>query len=141
MKPNDRLIYLIFTAQNKLRTYLNKCLNDDGVTVTVTQCGILFLLKQKNGQTMTELSRILGIDNSTLTGLTDRLEKAGMLKRIANPGDRRSSHIDITPAGIEETEKAKKVIRRVNEKIKEGFSTDEIEAFKNILGAFSGKFV
>ncbi len=141
MKANDRLIYLIFTAQNKLRTYLNKCLSDNGVTVTVAQCGILFLLKNKNGQTMTELSRVLGIDNSTLTGLTDRLEKAGMVRRIANPGDRRSSHIDITTAGIDETERAKKVIRRVNEKIKEGFSAEEIEAFKNILGAFSEKFI
>lgn len=141
MKANDRLIYLIFTAQNKLRTYLNKCLSDSGVTVTVAQCGILFLLKNKNSQTMTELSRVLGIDNSTLTGLTDRLEKAGMVRRIANPGDRRSSHIDITPAGLDETERAKKVIRRVNEKIKEGFSSEEIEAFKSVLGAFSGKFV
>ena len=141
MKANDRLIYLIFTAQNKLRTYLNKCLSDNGVTVTVAQCGILFLLKNKNGQTMTELSRVLGIDNSTLTGLTDRLEKAGMVRRIANPGDRRSSHIDITTAGIDETERAKKVIRRVNEKIKEGFSAEEIDAFKNILGAFSEKFI
>jgi hypothetical protein len=45
MNADDILIYLIFTAQNKLRTYLNNTMTADGVKVTVAQSGILFLLK------------------------------------------------------------------------------------------------
>jgi DNA-binding MarR family transcriptional regulator len=140
MPANDRLIFLVFTAQQKLRTYLNNTLSARGVKVTSTQSGILFLLEQQDGRTMTELSQILGIDNSTLTGLIDRLEKSGLVKRNANPGDRRSSHIYVTPQGIEEAKGAKAVIRRVNEEVKSGFSAKEIDVFKDVLQAFHRKF-
>jgi MarR family transcriptional regulator, organic hydroperoxide resistance regulator len=140
MNADDRLIYLIFTAQNKLRTYLNNAMTADGVKVTVAQSGILFLLKEKDGRSMTELSRILGIDNSTLSGLTDRLEKARLVERNANPTDRRSSHIYMTREGIEAAEAAKRVVRRVNEKIKEGFAPEEMEAFQKVLKTFFGRF-
>ena len=140
MITDDRLIFLIFSAQQKLKMYLNSALTASGVRVTAAQAGILFLLKQKDGRTMTELSQILGIDNSTMTGLTDRLEKAGFLKRHANPGDRRASHIHITPQGFAEVDGAKTVIRRVNEEIKTGFSREEIEAFKRVLNGIFNKF-
>jgi DNA-binding MarR family transcriptional regulator len=140
MTADDRLIFLVFSAQQKLRIYLNDALTTAGVPVTVTQAGILFLLKQKDGRTMTELSQILGIDNSTMTGLADRLEKAGFVKRVASPGDRRASHIHITPQGIGEVEGAKKVIRRINEEIKTGYPSDDIEAFKRVLNGFFDKF-
>jgi DNA-binding MarR family transcriptional regulator len=140
MIKDNRLIFLVFSAQQKLKMYLNSALMASGVRVTAAQAGILFLLKHKDGRTMTELSQILGIDNSTMTGLTDRLEKAGFLKRHANPGDRRASHIHLTPQGLAEVNGAKAVIRRVNEEIKSGFSAEEIEAFKRVLNGFFDKF-
>lgn len=140
MSTDDRLIYLVFTAQQKLRTYLNNCLVAEGVKVTPAQSGILFLLKQQNGRTMTELSQIIGFDNSTVTGLVDRLEKSGLVTRNSNPSDRRLSHIYITPRGLEEVNRAKTVIRKVNEEIKKGFAPEEIEAFKGVLKSFFKKF-
>ncbi|TRZ48533.1 MarR family transcriptional regulator, partial [bacterium] len=95
MPPDDRLIYLLFTAQQKLRTYLKKMMTKENVRVTTAQAGILFLLKQKDGRTMSELSQILSIDNSTITGLVDRLEKTGLVRRNASPHDRRASHVFI----------------------------------------------
>jgi hypothetical protein len=59
--------------------------------------------------------------NSAITGLVDRLEKLGFIARAESP------------AGLEEIEKAKGVIRRVNEEIKEGFKAEEIDAFKKVL--------
>ncbi len=140
MKRDDRLIYLIFTAQQKLRTYMKNVLMKENVQVTVAQAGILFLLKQKSGQSMSDVSKLLSIDNSTLTGLVDRLERAGFVRRNSNPGDRRALNIDITDSGIRELEKAKTVIRRINEEIKSGFSEQEMESFKRVLQHFTMKF-
>ncbi|PKN60384.1 MAG: hypothetical protein CVU53_03330 [Deltaproteobacteria bacterium HGW-Deltaproteobacteria-11] len=140
MIKDDRLIFLVFSAQQRLRMYINSALTASGVRVTAAQAGILFLLKQKDGRTMTEMSQIIGIDNSTMTGLTDRMEKAGFLERHANPDDRRASHIHITPQGLAEVDGAKAVIRRVNEEIKTGFPSQEIEAFKRVLNGFFDKF-
>jgi DNA-binding MarR family transcriptional regulator len=140
MPTDDRLIYLVFTAQQKLKTYLNNTLSSEGVTVTPAQAAILFMLREKDGQSMSELSQVLSMDNSTVTGLVDRLQRSGLVTRRANPDDRRISLIRITPQGVEEIKKAKPVITRVNERIKSGLSEQEIHTFKCILNSFFEKF-
>ncbi|NTW16071.1 MAG: MarR family transcriptional regulator [Syntrophaceae bacterium] len=140
MPPDDRLIYLIFTAQQKLRTHLGNVMVRENVRVTPAQAGILFLLAEKDGRTMSELSRILSIDNSTLTGLVDRLEKAGLARRDASPNDRRASHVYISPEGTREMKKARSIVGRVNREITDGFTPEELTSFKKILRSFFHKF-
>jgi MarR family transcriptional regulator, organic hydroperoxide resistance regulator len=137
---DDRLIYLVFTAQHRLRMHIKDELTAAGVKITLEQAGILFLLETENGQAMSQLSRLLLLDNSTITGLIDRLEKSGFVLRKANPKDRRMSLIHITDQGIKEVNKAKTVINRINVEIKADFSEEEIESFKKILNSFVAKF-
>ncbi len=140
MPKDDRLIFLVFTAQLKLKTYLKNVLSEAGVSITPAQSGILFLLKRKDGRTMSELSQELTLDNSTLTGLVDRLERLDFVKRNAGTSDRRASHVFITDRGREEIDRASTVIRRVNEQIKADFKEGEVEAFKKILKSFFVRF-
>ena len=140
MSDDDRFIYLVFTAQQRLRNYLKQALANGGTKITPAQAGILALLLEKNGRTMTELSHALSIDNSTITGLVDRLENAGFLQRQTKVEDRRISMIYITPKGDRETQKAIITLQQVNEEIKSGFSADEMETFKRILKSFFTKF-
>jgi DNA-binding MarR family transcriptional regulator len=120
-------------------THLKQALNAKGNTITPAQAGILFLLR-KSDHTMTNLSRILAIDNSAITGLVDRLEKAGLAERTSNPDDRRTYLICITEKGKAEIDRAYVTIKRVNAEIKSGFSEKEIEAFKEVLNSLLEKF-
>lgn len=140
MKTDDRLIYQIFMAQQKLQTSINNTLIAKGIKITLGQAGLLFLLQQNDGRTMTELSKALAVKNASLTGLIDRLEKAAFVRRKASKNDRRSIRIYITPKGTEECDKAKPVIKSVNEEIKSGFSRGEIDVFKRILNSIFQKF-
>jgi DNA-binding MarR family transcriptional regulator len=140
MKNDDRLIYLVFMAQQKLKTYIANTLLAEGVKVTLGQAGILFLLQQHDGQSMSELSKTLAVENPTLTGLIDRLERSALVRRKAGSEDRRSFRIYHTAEGIKECERAKPVIRRINEEIKTGFTKKEIEVFKSVLQSFFEKF-
>jgi DNA-binding MarR family transcriptional regulator len=139
-KADDRLIFLLFTAQQKVRNYLNQTLQAENIRITVPQAGILFLLKGSGGRTMSEIGQLMALDNSTVTGLADRLEKAGFLKRNSNPNDRRSSHLTITPEGLAEAVKVRDVLHQVNSKIMEGFSDHEIDCYKRVLRSFFDKF-
>jgi DNA-binding MarR family transcriptional regulator len=56
--------------------------------------------------TMTELAGSIWITPSGLTRLVDRIEEAGLVERLACPGDRRSLHIALTDAGKERFEQA-----------------------------------
>lgn len=139
MTSDERYIFLLSKAQHKLLSYLKKSMAAEGLRITSVQTGILFLLK-KQPMTMTELSKELQIDNSAITGLVDRLEKSDFVRRELHPNDRRTFNISITPKGLDEIERAKPVVRQVNDKIKEGFSDEEMEVFKKILNSFFSKF-
>ena len=139
MQTDDRLIYLISRAQHCLMAYLKKELNTRGTSVTPVQAGILFLLR-KNAHTMTELSQVLSIDNSAITGLIDRLEKSGLAHRTVNPDERRTYRIRITAKGEAEIDRAYVTIKQVNEEIKSGFSKAEVETFKKVLNSMLEKF-
>ena len=136
---DDHLIYLVFLAQNRLRMYIRDELNAAGVKITLVQAGILFLLKDRDRRAMSDLGQHLSLDKSTITGLTDRLEKAGFVRRKANPKDRRMSLIHITREGVREANQAATIINRINDEIKADFSATEIKAFKKILNSFVKK--
>jgi DNA-binding MarR family transcriptional regulator len=139
MKTDDRLIYLLFMAQQKLRTYINNALSQGDIKTTLSQTGILFLLRQEDGQSMTQLSNALDIDNSTLTGLIDRMERSGLVTRRPGDSDRRAFRISITPQGLKESNRAGPLIRKINEEIKSGFFREEIVTFKRVLGSLIDK--
>jgi len=56
--------------------------------------------------TMTQLASAIMFSKSGLTRLIDRIEEAGLVQRLACPGDRRSLHIALTEAGLEKYRQA-----------------------------------
>lgn len=65
-----------------------------------SQFNVLNLLRDHgDGITQIELSRELITHRSNITGLVDRLEKRGLVRRTAMPRDRRAFLVRLTPAG------------------------------------------
>jgi DNA-binding MarR family transcriptional regulator len=48
---------------------------------------------------MAELARCFGVEKAALTGLVDRVERRGLARRAAVPGDRRALQVTLTDAG------------------------------------------
>jgi DNA-binding MarR family transcriptional regulator len=61
---------------------------------------------------MHELADVLLLSKSGLTRLIDRIEEAGLVERVAVPGDRRSLHVQLTRDGRQVLRKATVVTRR-----------------------------
>jgi len=57
------------------------------------------LLNVPSGMKMSEISRRMMVTNGNITGITDQLEKEGLVERSKIPHDRRSSLIRLTPKG------------------------------------------
>src|SRR6267154_357244 len=57
------------------------------------------LVSHPEGLSQRELGDLLVVDRSNVTGLLDRLEKSGLVRRDDHPGDRRVYRVSITPAG------------------------------------------
>ena len=68
--------------------------------LTGAQYNVLNILAHEPaGISQRELGDRLVVDRSNVTGLLDRLEKNGWVRRDDHPGDRRVYRVSLTPAG------------------------------------------
>jgi DNA-binding MarR family transcriptional regulator len=64
------------------------------------QFRLCVLLHQRGRRTMSQLGDDLGISVSAVTQMADRLERAGLVERVAEAtGDRRTRYLQLTPQG------------------------------------------
>ena len=64
------------------------------------QCHVLHLMEPGEPLPMGRIAEGLACDASNVTGLIDRLESRGLVRRQASAGDRRVKVLELTPAGI-----------------------------------------
>src|SRR5438034_8422638 len=63
------------------------------------QCHVLHLIEPDRPIPMGELAEALACDASNVTGLVDRLESRGLVRRRPSAEDRRVKVLELTPAG------------------------------------------
>src|SRR5467141_3864337 len=63
------------------------------------QCHVLHLIEPGRPIPMGQLAETLACDASNVTGLVDRLESRGLVRRRPSAEDRRVKVLDLTPAG------------------------------------------
>ena len=68
--------------------------------LSLTQLRVLAILRDRQVK-MSELADYLGLDKSTISGLVDRAEKRGLLRRTHNPFDGRGVDVALTARGVE----------------------------------------
>lgn len=69
------------------------------VSLTAPQLHALAVLTRPahaDGLTLKQLSEHMGLAHSTVSGIVDRLERQGLVRRLTNPTDRRSTRLDVT---------------------------------------------
>jgi DNA-binding MarR family transcriptional regulator len=66
---------------------------------TLPRFDLLANLEREDGQTLAALSRRMLVTAGNLTGLVDRAERDGVVKRRADPRDRRLSRVFLTARG------------------------------------------
>lgn len=88
----DALAQLSFLVQGAL----GKVATDHGVSII--QLRLLGVLRDREPG-MQELARHLGLDKSSMTGLVDRAERRGLVRRAAAPHDGRAVRVSLTAQG------------------------------------------
>lgn len=64
--------------------------------LTVPQISVLKALSAQDGQSLKNLSNDLGLSHSTVSGIVDRLERNGLVKRQVDAQDKRITRIYLT---------------------------------------------
>ena len=94
----EHLADMCTVLQRKFLLSLSQKLN--GGNISFPQYFLLGFLAQKCELTMTEIAKKMGHSTAAATGLVDRLEKLGHVKRGHAQDDRRKILVEITPSGL-----------------------------------------
>ena len=94
---------------------------------------ILYVLWQKEGISIVELSKAVGLAKTTLTSMLDRMEESGLIQRQPAPEDKRKSLLFLTDRARGLQSKYDEVSEKMNEIYFEGFTKQDIERFEGYL--------
>lgn len=94
---------------------------------------ILYVLWQRDGIPIIEISQKTGLATTSLTSMLDRMEESGLIRRASAPGDRRKILIFLTEATKDLQKDYDAVSDRMGKIMYESFSDEEIVAFESQL--------
>jgi DNA-binding MarR family transcriptional regulator len=135
---DHRLVYLLNVGQRRLHRWSQARTVAGGVTAA--QAGLLFFLAKSDGALTSEAAAALDLKAPGMSGLVDRVERAGLVERHSDERDRRASRLWLTSAGRAALKRAKSGLAEVNARLTEGFTENEIDVVARWLTSLQDKF-
>ena len=105
----------------------------DHVGINRTDGRCIDLIDQAGGMTAGELAKAAGLTTGAVTAVIDRLEKAGVAQRVADPKDRRRVRIEVTPKLWELSEPMYAPMLAESQAIIDDLSDEEITRFTEFM--------
>ena len=122
--------YWLRFVSNQVTSVFQQKLSEKGVTVA--EWVALRFLYTYAPCSQSKLSEEMGIDKGSISRITDRLEKMGMLKRMAGE-DRRAFSIHLTPAGSKLVPELAKIADENDAFFFKHLTKKEVELMSHIL--------
>ena len=101
--------------------------------ITTALFSVLNFLQARGTAIQQEIGAAIGIDPSTMVGLIDELESAGLAKRRPHPQDRRAREVVITPKGRRTVERARDLAGEVEDAVLQGLASRERRELTRLL--------
>jgi DNA-binding MarR family transcriptional regulator len=90
----ERILALVRALRRDLLR--NPSEDAEGFGLTGPQVSVMACLVGRGPSTLTEVSRALGMNHSTASGIVDRLQSRGLVRRTRDPADQRRTRITVT---------------------------------------------
>jgi len=133
-KQNFETGFLLNRASFAMSRYLNHSFAKKGLAKFSTSfLGVMQCLWEEDEQNLTELSKKIALESSSMTGLIDRMERAQLVKRSRDDKDRRVWRVQLTKQGKEIEALAIEVIEKSYQDLTRGISLKEMEIAKKVL--------
>lgn len=102
--------------------------------ITLSRFDLLAQLERyPEGLRMSELSERMMVSSGNITGLTDRLEAEGLVRRVEDPQDRRAYLVRLTPLGQEMFREMAQVHEAWIKEFLGGLSPEEMQGLYALL--------
>ena len=118
-------VFLLNQAQRRLQRW-TETRPGTWEGISTAQVGLLFVLASRNQATIGDIARALQVAPAATTNLSKRMEASGLVERIADHGDGRVTRLRLTPAGEKASGQSSEMLKALNERISDGFSSEEL---------------
>jgi MarR family 2-MHQ and catechol resistance regulon transcriptional repressor len=121
----------VIAAFKAIQRSITDLLSREGLTQP--QFYALRVIARNGSMPMRGISDNLHVTPADVTGIIDRLEHKGLIKRTVRPKDRRATIIELTPEGKAVQERVATKYGEFMKKALQAFTTDEQEALRYLL--------
>ena len=136
MELRNCINYLLTVAQHKVFVLFSERLAEFGVTPG--QYGILNCLWSQGSATPKEIAQILHLENSTVSGMLDKLQKRGLVTRVLDPNNRRSIRVETTEAGNAIRDDVLRTVDELNQTVLAPFTAQQRQLLLDLLRRLGG---
>jgi DNA-binding MarR family transcriptional regulator len=130
----DNLCWLLSRASHSLTTELTRAMEDLGLS---PRAHAVLAAAVTGDHTQTELTRMVGLDKTTMVVTLDELEAAGLAERRAAPSDRRARVVAVTAAGKRKLKQAEAIGERIREDVLAALPEEDRETFVEALATLA----
>ena len=130
---NQSLGYLTGITSRMLSNMLATRLKAAGIDMTSEQWGAIIILLNDGAMTQGQLGEHLHLEKSSVSRLTDGLEKRGWIVRTRDPNDSRQRLVTPTPRALETAEQCATIARAIHDEAQRGMNENEMIAVRSLL--------
>ena len=130
---HQSLGYLTGLASRLLSHVLALRFQEADIDMTAEQWGALIVLLNGEASTQGQLAERLHLEKSSVSRLTDGLERRGWIVRTRDPKDSRQKRLSPTPKVLDTAEHCATIARAVLEEAQCGMTEDEMAVCKSLL--------
>ena len=136
MQLEECVNYLLTTAQHSVFLKMTEKLS--AFEITPVQYAVLYCLWENDKRSPKEIAERLKLENSTISGILERMEKKELIKRSISKEDRRFIQVILTKKGASLKEDVLATVEQVNNEVLSIFTAEECDQLKNILRTLAG---
>ena len=131
MELRNCINYLLTAAQHEVFLVFSERLADYGITPG--QYGVLNCLWSQGSAAPKEIARLLRLENSTVSGILDKLQKRGLVNRVLALNDRRSIRVEPTREGLALRDDVLHTVEELNREVLAAFVPEERRQLLDLL--------
>lgn len=133
MELKECINFLLSVSQNKVFKYFSKLLEEYGVTPA--QYGVLNCLWREGQLSPKQIGEMVHLEAPTVSGILDKMQKAGLIERSVDPNNRRNVLVIATQKSNEIREEVEAATNKLNDKVLQDLTESDTEALKKALEA------
>lgn len=136
MQLEECVNYLLTTAQHSVFLKMTEKLSV--FDITPVQYAVLYCLWENDKRSPKEIAERLKLENSTISGILERMEKKGLIERSISKEDRRYIQVMLTEKGANLKDAVLTAVEEVNNEVMSVFSDKDREMLKSWLRLLAG---